>query len=95
MKKSQTKRNDVLNSNRRLEQRVRRQTRDAQKLLAVTHVLLNIQTDLPIDNEKIIKVMNAIEKKTPLAIDAWRSEFEIKYEGKTILKWRNGECLSA
>ncbi|MBE3139015.1 MAG: hypothetical protein IMZ53_00365 [Thermoplasmata archaeon] len=37
--------------------------------------------------------MNAIEKKTPLAIDAWRSEFEIKYEGKTILKWKNGYCL--
>jgi hypothetical protein len=95
MLESKQKRKNAVSSNRRLEQRVRRQTRDAQKLLAVTHVLLNMQTEIPVSNETVISVMNAIEKKTPLAIDAWRSEFEIKYEGKTILKWRNGECLSA
>jgi hypothetical protein len=54
-----------------------------------------MQTEIPVSSETVISVMNAIEKKTPLSIDAWRSEFEIKYEGKTILKWRNGECLSA
>lgn len=66
------------------------QIRNKKRLLAVVHVLLDALTEIPCANSTVITVMNAIEKKTPLTLNIWRSNFEIIYEGKPIFKWNNG-----
>jgi hypothetical protein len=60
-----------------------------KKLLAVTGCLLNILTEIPISNKKVVAVIDAIEKITPLTMDVWRGRIKIMVDGKTIFSWDN------
>lgn len=66
-----------------------------KELLGVLWVLLNATTEYNGDAEKIVEVMNMIEKACPAARRMWRKSFEIKTGEKVIYSWRNGEILKA
>ena len=64
--------------------------KDEKATLAVVWCLLNSFTDIKCSDRAVALVMDAIEKLSPLTIDAWRGSFKIIYEGKTVYERDRG-----
>jgi len=57
--------------------------------MGILWVLLNSTTEYKADSNKVVEVMNMIDKACPEARRMWRGNFQLVVDGKVIYDWKS------